>query len=178
MRLDAVLARAAEAQPQGQMEHIAVGCRSYEPDGFGAMALTSDTVVFYSNGQAQMIHKGDTTWQAICANPRSFATIVRGAPAIDCVEVLGGVLGFPTKIRFRRIDAAGRMSDDTTLDVESPDRVVAAKDMDLRALVEDELILALPYAPRHDGCEARPEGSDRGASSPFAGLRGMMQRKH
>ena len=64
------------------------------------------------------------------------------------------------------------------LDVESPDRVVAAKDMDLRALVEDELILALPYAPRHEGCEARPEGSDRGASSPFAGLRGMMQRKH
>src|SRR5438445_7371696 len=38
VRLDAVLARAAEAQPQGQMEHIAVGCRSYEPDGFGAMA--------------------------------------------------------------------------------------------------------------------------------------------
>ena len=91
--------------------------------GFGAMALTSDTVVFYSNGQAQMIHKGDTTWQAICANPRSFATIVRGAPAIDCIEVLGGVLGFPTKIRFRRIDAAGHISDDRTLDVESPGRV-------------------------------------------------------
>ncbi len=64
------------------------------------------------------------------------------------------------------------------LDVDSPDRVVAAKEMDVRALVEDELILALPYAPRHEGCEARPEGSDRTASSPFAGLRGMMQRKH
>src|SRR5207237_1241065 len=57
---------------------------------------------------------------------------------------------------------------------------VACKEMAVRDLVEDELILALPYAPRHDGCEARPEGSDadRAASSPFAGLRGMMQRKH
>ena len=67
------------------------------------------------------------------------------------------------------------------LDVDSPDRVVAAKEMDLRVLVEDELILALPYAPRHEGCEARPrgsEGSDRTGNSPFAGLRGMMQRKH
>ena len=51
--------------------------------------------------------------------------------------------------------------------------------MDLRMLIEDELILALPYAPRHEGCAAaRPEGNDRTASSPFAGLRGMMQRKH
>jgi uncharacterized protein len=64
------------------------------------------------------------------------------------------------------------------LDVDSPDRVVAAKEMDVRALVEDELILALPYAPRHEVCEARPGGSDRTGSSPFAGLRGMMQRKH
>jgi len=68
------------------------------------------------------------------------------------------------------------------LEVDAPDRVVANKEMDLRVLVEDELILALPYAPRHEGCAARSEGSeernDRTASSPFAGLRGMMQRKH
>jgi uncharacterized protein len=64
------------------------------------------------------------------------------------------------------------------LDVESPDRVVAGREMDVRVLVEDELILALPYAPRHEGCAARAEGRDRKVSSPFAGLRGMMQRKH
>jgi uncharacterized protein len=62
--------------------------------------------------------------------------------------------------------------------VDAPDRVVAGKEMALRDLVEDELILALPYAPRHDECETRLEGNDRAASSPFAGLRGMMQRKH
>ena len=66
--------------------------------------------------------------------------------------------------------------------VDAPDRVVAGKEMAVRDLVEDELLLALPYAPRHEDCEARPAGRDAGhdraASSPFAGLRGMMQRKH
>ena len=66
--------------------------------------------------------------------------------------------------------------------VEAPSRVVAGKEMAVRDLVEDELILALPYAARHEDCEARPAGRDgeheRAARSPFAGLRGMMQRKH
>jgi uncharacterized protein len=66
--------------------------------------------------------------------------------------------------------------------VDQPDRVVAGKEMPVRDLVEDELILSLPYAPRHEDCEPRYEGidaqSERAMSSPFAGLRGMMQRKH
>ena len=66
--------------------------------------------------------------------------------------------------------------------VEQPDRVVAGKEMPVRDLVEDELILALPYAPRHEECEPRHEGidvqSEHAMNSPFAGLRGMMQRKH
>jgi uncharacterized protein len=62
-------------------------------------------------------------------------------------------------------------------DAEAPDRVVAAKDMAVRDLVEDELLLALPYAPRHEDCEA-PEGADVARSSPFASLRGLMDRKH
>jgi uncharacterized protein len=62
-------------------------------------------------------------------------------------------------------------------DVHSPDRVVAGKEMPVRDLLEDELILALPYAPRHEGCSAR--AADAAAkSSPFAGLRGLMRGKH
>lgn len=66
--------------------------------------------------------------------------------------------------------------------VDEPDRVVAGKEMSVRDLVEDELILSLPYAPRHDDCEPQHEAADlngeRAMNSPFAGLRGMMQRKH
>ena len=40
-------------------------------------------------------------------------------------------------------------------DVHAADRVVAGKEMPVRELIEDELILALPYAPRHEDCSAR-----------------------
>ena len=62
------------------------------------------------------------------------------------------------------------------VDAESPDRLLAADEVKVRDLLEDELILALPYAPRHEGCEAAPAG-DSEKISPFAGLRGML-RKH
>ncbi|MCB1907931.1 MAG: DUF177 domain-containing protein [Rhodocyclaceae bacterium] len=42
--------------------------------------------------------------------------------------------------------------------------------LDLLELVEDEALLALPFAPRHDDCCA-PSGPDGGrTTSPFAGL--------
>jgi uncharacterized protein len=59
----------------------------------------------------------------------------------------------------------------------APDRVVAAKEMALRDLIEDELILAVPYAPRHESCTAAAAGVESEKVSPFAGLRGLM-RKH
>lgn len=62
-------------------------------------------------------------------------------------------------------------------DVHSADRVVAGKEMPVRDLIEDELILALPYAPRHEACSARA-AQDAGKTLPFAGLRGLMRGKH
>jgi uncharacterized metal-binding protein YceD (DUF177 family) len=53
--------------------------------------------------------------------------------------------------------------------------------MALRELVEDELILAVPYAPRHESCTAALTGEDANDAaakvSPFAELRGLI-RKH
>jgi DUF177 domain-containing protein len=64
-------------------------------------------------------------------------------------------------------------------DAHAPDRVVAGKEMSLRDLIEDELILAVPYAPRHESCSAAgaDEAAGQAKALPFAGLRGMM-RKH
>jgi uncharacterized protein len=64
-------------------------------------------------------------------------------------------------------------------DAHGADRVVAGKEMPVRDLIEDELILALPYAPRHESCTARPSpdaGVDK--TSPFAALRGLIRGKH
>jgi uncharacterized metal-binding protein YceD (DUF177 family) len=47
----------------------------------------------------------------------------------------------------------------------------------VKELVEDELILALPYAARHDDCDIRGESHGDEKISPFAGLRGLL-RKH
>jgi len=62
-------------------------------------------------------------------------------------------------------------------DARGPDRVVAGREMALRELIEDELILAVPYAPRHESCSAGTAGDAAEKTSPFAGLRGLM-RKH
>jgi uncharacterized protein len=58
------------------------------------------------------------------------------------------------------------------------DRVVAGKEMSVRELIEDELILAVPYAPRHERCVAVRAGDGSDKVLPFAGLRGMLRGKH
>jgi uncharacterized protein len=63
-------------------------------------------------------------------------------------------------------------------DAHAPDRIVAGKEMPVRELVEDELILALPYAPRHESCAAHAAAQDGQDGSPFASLRGLMRGKH
>ena len=50
--------------------------------------------------------------------------------------------------------------------------------MPVRELIEDEVILAVPYAPRHESCSARPSQDADGKTSPFAGLRGLLTGKH
>lgn len=49
------------------------------------------------------------------------------------------------------------------------DRVLAARSMDVAALVEDEIILDLPMAPAHDSCKP-PAASEGATESPFAAL--------
>jgi uncharacterized protein len=63
-------------------------------------------------------------------------------------------------------------------DAHAADRVVAGREMSVRDLIEDELILALPYAPRHESCTARPSQDAVDTTSPFASLRGLMRGKH
>ncbi|HMM85566.1 DUF177 domain-containing protein [Azohydromonas sp.] len=62
------------------------------------------------------------------------------------------------------------------LDADSDDDVLALeRALDLHALVEDELLLALPMVPRHEHCAApaagtAPADTDAAAPHPFAAL--------
>ena len=61
------------------------------------------------------------------------------------------------------------------LDVDAADCVLAGKDMKVGELVEDELLLAVPYAPRHQRCGQESGSAAREVrTSPFAGLRGLI----
>lgn len=67
------------------------------------------------------------------------------------------------------------------LDADSEDDVLAlSRRLDLRELVEDELLLALPIVPKHEQCPAPlapPEASEDGAPAhPFAALASLKGR--
>jgi uncharacterized protein len=64
------------------------------------------------------------------------------------------------------------------LTAEGPDGIVAAKDLAVRDLVEDQLLLALPYAPRHENCSAQGRLAPVERQTPFAGLRGMLRGRN
>ena len=61
---------------------------------------------------------------------------------------------------------------------DGPEWIVAQKEMGVRDLVEDELLLALPYAPRHENCPAQDRDAPGTRHTPFAGLRGMLRGKN
>jgi len=68
----------------------------------------------------------------------------------------------------------GVLPDDDLNDPEAPDLIEAIPELKVAALVEDEVLLSLPLAPRHpEGeCQGRLEKHDDagGAPSPFAQL--------
>jgi uncharacterized protein len=67
------------------------------------------------------------------------------------------------------------------LDAESEDDVlVSSAHFDLLALVEDELLLALPIVPRHDACPAplpapSDDLSEEPRANPFAALAALKR---
>jgi uncharacterized protein len=58
-------------------------------------------------------------------------------------------------------------------DVEDHDYIVADAELDVLQLVEDEILLALPYAPKHEinDCAVKAEVNELKAPNPFAALR-------
>ena len=62
------------------------------------------------------------------------------------------------------------------VDPETPDRVLAGKEMEIGTLLEDEILLAIPFAPRHEHCSGTGVGQGEVQASPFAELRGLLKR--
>jgi uncharacterized protein len=63
-----------------------------------------------------------------------------------------------------------------SMDPDAPERIVAGPEMPVRDLVEDELLLLVPIAPRHERCDGKPGEAPAAQERkmPFAGLRDML----
>ena len=62
------------------------------------------------------------------------------------------------------------------LEPEGPDRVVGSREMSVETLLEDEALLEVPFAPRHEQCSAAGAGKGEEQASPFSNLRGLLNR--
>jgi uncharacterized protein len=68
--------------------------------------------------------------------------------------------------------------DAVSVDPEAPDGIVATKEMAVRDLIEEEVLLAIPYAPRHEDCESGTDAAGGPGARPFADLRSLLGTKH
>lgn len=102
----------------------------------------------------------------------------QAAPRLQCQRCLEPVevsVEVERSLRFVRGEDQA-----AALDAESEDDVLALeRSLDLRELVEDELLLALPLVPRHERCPApwapstEAEAPDARPPSPFAVLESL-----
>lgn len=103
---------------------------------------------------------------------------------LTCQRCMGPVL-MPLRIDRHLVFAPDEASA-AALDDESEDDVLAlTPELNLRALIEDELLMALPLAPRHERCPgevglpARDAGLDAASprkAHPFAALAALKNR--
>jgi uncharacterized protein len=100
---------------------------------------------------------------------------VTGTLHLACQRCLGA-LEHPL-----RIDALLLLFDsesDIGADPETPDGIVATKEMAVRDLIEEEVLLAIPYAPRHEECKGGTDAAGVPGARPFADLRSLLGTKH
>ena len=91
----------------------------------------------------------------------------KGTLSLECQRCLGPV-AFPLALRSELLLARSEREIETAGD--DIDRVLAGTAMDVWQLVEDEVLLALPMAPRHEQCDGMRDGAETGGTSPFAQL--------
>ena len=102
---------------------------------------------------------------------------VSGTLQLACQRCLGAL---PFELR---IDAMLLLARDEaeiearTADPDGPDSVVGSKEMFVGALLEDEILLAIPLAPRHEHCLNAGAVIGEANASPFADLRTLLDQR-
>jgi uncharacterized protein len=99
---------------------------------------------------------------------------LQGALQLICQRCLGP-LEHPLRIESSLLLRATQAEIDAErVEAEGPEQIVAGKEMAVHDLIEDELLLALPLAPRHERCAGRAAAGQGEKHTPFAGLRDLL----
>lgn len=117
---------------------------------------------------------GDVEYEACGAvqGEDSFLDLtIRATPRVVCQRCLES-MAWPLVLHARLLLVPpGEVLPDADLEEDDFDPIEAVRDLDLHALVEDEVLLGMPLAPRHEeGCSAPASGAEDGERSPFAAL--------
>jgi uncharacterized protein len=103
-----------------------------------------------------------------------------GPLSLTCQRCLGP-MAFALDVRDRvmLIESASPWPEDGQvggLEDETCDAIEASRELDIRPLLEEEILLALPISPRHETCQP-PAGTEvSGHDSPFALLARLRQK--
>ena len=98
---------------------------------------------------------------------------VDGSVRLQCQRCLGSLdlpLHLEARLELASSEAAITAADD---DIE---RVVAGREMSVAALMEDEVLLALPMVPKHEQCSAAAGLGANAETSAFQALAGVKKR--
>jgi uncharacterized protein len=98
--------------------------------------------------------------------------VASGQLRLVCQRCLGP-LSHPVSIEVE-LQLAGSAREIEEADDEI-DRVLASRAMSVAQLVEDELLLELPMAPRHERCSAEPPAERQERTNPFGALSVLKQ---
>jgi len=101
---------------------------------------------------------------------------IEGVLSVCCQRCLEGI-EFPLVVNSV-LEFVGDEEDLTQEEIEddSKDFLPAQNEIDVVALIEDEVILNLPPAPRHESCALPFSGQGTGKVSPFLALNGFKSK--
>ncbi|MCY7314840.1 MAG: DUF177 domain-containing protein [Rubrivivax sp.] len=146
-----------------------------------AMARLLDSLYGQPTADAQVAWSASGSCRPmLCSQPTPWLQLRAEVPVmLQCQRCLQGIaqrLRVDRAFRFVRTEAEAEALDD----IAEEDVLVLPQRLDLPLLIEDELILALPLVPRHDGAcpEPLPLPADDlleedAAPHPFAALAAM-----
>jgi uncharacterized protein len=156
--------------PLAGMHRIVESCHSEAPP------QPQDAVAWTARGEHRQVGGEQQTWLRL-----DLRTNLR----LTCQRCLGPV-ETPLEIQ-RGLRFVEGEDNAAALDAELEEDVLARPHaLDLHALAEDELLLALPIVPRHEACPVplqvsgpeTPEDAAPAAAHPFAVLAGLKRARH